>query len=170
VTVAAVVTALKRQISKKTGKEYARVVLEDFHGTAEALVFPESWARLNQVIVEDAALLLTGGYSARDRGEDRAPFVVETARPLDELRRSGSVGIALRWSAPRAPEPESVQRAAAVCAGHPGPAPVYIEWSDGNGEAIRLRARQLRVEPDDDVLQALRALLGSDRVRYVKVG
>src|SRR6266540_4038610 len=36
VTVVAVVTAVKRQISKKSGKEYARVVLEDFHGTAEA--------------------------------------------------------------------------------------------------------------------------------------
>jgi DNA polymerase-3 subunit alpha len=34
VSVAAVVTAVKRQISKKTGKEYARLVLEDFHGTA----------------------------------------------------------------------------------------------------------------------------------------
>ena len=170
VTVAAVVTALKRQISKKSGKEYARVVLEDFHGTAEALVFPESWARLNQVIVEDAALLLTGGYSARDRGEDRAPFVVETARPLAELRQSGSVGIALRWSAPRAPEAELLQRAAAVCAGHPGPAPVYIEWSDGNGEAVRLRARRLKVEPGEEVVHALRSLLGADAVRYVKVG
>ena len=40
--------AVKRQISKKTGKEYARMVLEDFHGTAEAIVFPERWARLNQ--------------------------------------------------------------------------------------------------------------------------
>ena len=29
--------------------------------------------------------------------------------------------------------------AAAVCTAHPGPAPVYIEWSDGNGEALRLR-------------------------------
>ena len=145
-------------------------MLEDFHGTAEAIVFPESWARLNQVITEDSALLLSGGYSARDQGEDRAPFVVEGARPLADLRRSGAVGIALRWSAPGAPAPELLRRAAAVCAAHPGPAPVYIEWSDGNGEAIRLRARQLRVEPDDDVLQALRALLGSDCVRYVKVG
>ena len=49
VTIGAVVTALKRQISKKTGKEYARLVLEDFHGTAEAIVFPEAWAKLNQV-------------------------------------------------------------------------------------------------------------------------
>ena len=170
VTVAVVVTAVKRQISKKSGKEYARIVLEDFHGTSEAIVFPESWARLNQVIVDDAALLLTGGYSMRDRGEDRAPFVVETARPLTELRRSGAVGIALRWAAPGAPEPDLLRSAVAVCAGRPGVAPVYIEWSDGNGEAVRLRARGLKVEPVEDVVQSLRSLLGADAVRYVKVG
>ena len=53
-------------------------MLEDFHGTAEAIVFPEAWAKLNQAILPDAALLLTGGYSDRDRGEDRAPFIVES--------------------------------------------------------------------------------------------
>ncbi|HTG49141.1 MAG TPA: hypothetical protein VL915_01540, partial [Gemmatimonadales bacterium] len=51
VTVAAVVTGVKRQIYKKTGKEYARLVLEDFHGTAEAIVFPDAWAKLNGTIV-----------------------------------------------------------------------------------------------------------------------
>ena len=170
VTVAVVVTAVKRQLSKKTGKEYARIILEDFHGTAEAIVFPESWARLNLVLVEDAAVLLTGGYSLRDRGEDRAPFVVETARPLGELRRSGAVGIVLRWSATGAPSGDVLRSAAALCAGHPGPAPVYIEWSDGNGEGARLRARRLRVEPGEDVVHALRDLLGADAVRFVKVG
>ena len=170
VAVAVVVTAVKRQISKKTGKEYARIVLEDFHGSAEAIVFPETWAKLNQVVVADGAVLLTGGYSARDRGEERAPFIVESARPLSEIRRSGLVGIALRWSAPKAPAREALQSVATVCAGHPGPAPVYIEWSDGNGEALRLRARRLKVEPGDDVVRALRSLLGADAVRYIKVG
>src|SRR2546423_765341 len=47
ITIAAVVTLLKRQISKKSGAEYARLTLEDFHGTAEALVFPEAWAELH---------------------------------------------------------------------------------------------------------------------------
>jgi DNA polymerase-3 subunit alpha len=169
VAVAVVVTAVKRQISKKSGKEYARIVLEDFHGTAEAIVFPESWARLNQTIVADAAVLLTGGYSTRDRGEDRVPFVVESARPLAELRRSGAMGIALTWSAAGAPEPALLRSAAAVCAGHPGPAPVYIEWSDG-GEAVRLRSKGMRVEPDAEIVHALRSLLGADAVRYVKVG
>ncbi len=170
VTVAAVVTAVKRQISKKTGKEYARLTLEDFHGTAEAIVFPDAWAKLSQTVVPDSALLLTGGYSPRDRGEDHAPFVVEGARALDELRTSGAVGLSLRWRAPSAPEPDTLKAAAALCSAHPGPVPVYIEWSDGNGEAVRLRSRRLKVAAGDDLMRALRDLLGSDAVHYVKAG
>jgi len=170
VSIAAVVTAVKRQISKKTGKEYARLVLEDFHGTAEAIVFPEAWARLNQVVLPDQALLLTGGYSTRDRGEDRAPFVVEAARPLEDLKSSGEVGLSLRWGAPTAPGADAVKAAAALCSAHPGPVPVYIEWSDGNGEAVRLRAKRMRVAAGDELVRALRDLLGSDAVHYVKAG
>jgi DNA polymerase-3 subunit alpha len=168
VSVGAVVTAVKRQISKKTGKEYARLVLEDFHGTAEAIVFPEAWSKLNQIIAPDSALLLTGGYSDRDRGEDQAPFIVETARPLDELRSSGALALSLRWRAPSAPEPQALKEVAALCSAYPGSTPLYIEWSDGNGEAVRLRSRRLRVAPEDELVRALQDLLGAGSVHYVK--
>ena len=170
VSVAAVVTAVKRQISKKTGKEYARLVLEDFHGTAEAIVFPEAWAKLNQIILPDSALLLTGGYSDRDRGDDQAPFIVEAARPLADLKSSGALALSLRWRAPSAPEPGAVKEVAAICSAHPGPTPLYIEWSDGNGEAVRLRSRRIRVAAEDDLVRALRDLLGPESVHYVKAG
>jgi DNA polymerase-3 subunit alpha len=169
-SVAAVVTSVKRQISKKTGKEYARLVLEDFHGTAEAIVFPEAWAKLNQTIVQDSALLLTGGYSDRDRGEDQAPFIVEVARPLEELKSSGAVALSLSWGAPSAPQPAALKEVAALCSAHPGPTPLYIEWSDGNGEAVRLRSRRIRVAAEDDLVRALRDLLGAESVHYVKAG
>jgi DNA polymerase-3 subunit alpha len=170
VSVAAVVTAVKRQISKKTGKEYARLVLEDFHGTAEAIVFPEAWAKLNQIIRPDSSLLLTGGFSDRDRGEDQAPFIVDSARPLEELKTSGALALSLRWRAPSAPEPQALKDVAALCSAYPGPTPLYIEWSDGNGEAVRLRSRRLRVAPEAELVRALRDLLGAESVRYVKAG
>ena len=174
VTIGAVVTTVKRQVSKKTGAEYARLVLEDFHGSAEAIVFPEAWARLNQVIHTDDALLLTGTYSARDRHEEQAPFIVEGVESLDRLRPRGAIGVALRWSPGDAPDPEVARAVAALCAAHPGPAPVLVEWGNGGsgggggGGAARLRSRTLRVDAADDLLVALRGLVGADRVHLVR--
>jgi DNA polymerase-3 subunit alpha len=168
VTIGAVVTAIKRQISKKTGKEYARLVLEDFHGTGEAIVFPEAWAQLNQLVAEDACLLLTGGYSQRDRGEDRAPFVIESVRPLAELRQSGAVAVLMRWPERTPPSAEDSRAIGAVCAEHAGSAAVYIEWTDEAGESVKLKSRRLRVTPSEDLVLALRTIVGADAVRLVK--
>src|SRR5256885_15928581 len=181
--IAAVVTVVKRQISKKSGAEYARLTVEDFHGTAEALVFPEAWAKLNEVIRPDGALLLSGGYSARDRDEEQAPFIVEAAQPLDDLKTAGAIAVALRWSPLTPPPPDASRAVAALCAAHPGPAPVLVEWDerdrngDGDhpglapgvsGHTARLRSRSLRVAVDDELLGALRDLLGPDRVHLVR--
>lgn len=174
VSVGVIVTVIKRQISKKTGAEYARLVLEDFHGTAEALVFPETWARLNRDVQPDSALLLTGGYSARDRNEEQAPFIVESVEPLEALLSRGALAVALQWTAAAPPDAATARAVAALCAAHPGPAPLLIEWSEGNGGGdngtARLRSRAFRVDAADDLLAALRELLGDSSVRLVRAG
>ena len=81
------------------------------------------------------------------------------------------MALSLRWRAPRRPEPgRACKQAAALCSAHPGPTPLYIEWSDGNGEAVRLRSRRVRVAAEEDLVRALRDLLGADSVHYVKAG
>jgi hypothetical protein len=78
------------------------------------------------------------------------------------------MALCLRWRLPASPGAQSAKAATVLCTAHPGPTPLYIEWSDGNGEAVRLRARRVRVQADEDLLRALRDLLGSDAVHYVK--
>ncbi|MGH7674812.1 MAG: hypothetical protein ACREMV_06015, partial [Gemmatimonadales bacterium] len=63
------------------------------------------------------------------------------------------------------------------CAAHPGPAPLLVEWNeagDGNGggapEPVRLRSRAFHVDAADDLLAALRGVLGSEQVRFVRAG
>jgi hypothetical protein len=115
-------------------------------------------------------MLLTGGYSARDQGEERAPFIVEGAEGLDTLRNRGQVGVALRWDSGAPPPTETLKAAVALCAAHPGPAPLYIEWSDGNGERSRMRSRSVRIAPDEELIRALRGVLDRAEVLYVKAG
>jgi len=175
VKIPAVVTAVKRQISKKSGAEYARLTLEDFHGAAEVIVFPEAWARLNSVIRVDGAYLFIGGYIPRDRGEEQAPFVVERAVSLDELKSKGAIGLEWRWSADSRPDAETASKVAELCLAHPGDSPVFIVWStengmseNGRGSKVRLRSRQFRVSPDEELLAELQGVVGAEAVGFVQ--
>jgi hypothetical protein len=94
--------------------------------------------------------------------------VVEGAQALDDLRKTGSVALTLRWKGPNGITADVIRSAAALCAAHPGAAPVYIEWTGPDGTLVRLRSRRHRIEPEDEVVSALRGLLGSDSVMFVK--
>ena len=166
--VAAVVTAVKRQIARRSGAEWARLVIEDFHGSAEVIVFPEAWARLAKLIVPDQAYLLAGGYSPRDRNEEEVRLVVEDAKPLAEMADAGCLALALSWGGDAA-TPDTARAVAALCRAHPGAAPLYLDWSEGDAGPVRFRSRTIRVAFDDDLLAALRDLLGDGAVNLVKV-
>ena len=176
VAVAAVVTVVKRQISKKSGAEYARLVARGFPRHRRGAGVPGG---LGTAQLRDPHRRRAAAHGQLQRPRSRrgaAPFIVEAARPLEELKASGQVGLALCWSAARPPDPEATRAAAALCAAHPGPAPVLVEWEGGNGGsdgrgaplAARLVSRSLRVEPDEELLGALRGIFGADGVHLVK--
>ena len=100
---------------------------------------------------------------------------METAQALDDLKATGAIGVALRWSPDAPPPPDATRAVAALCAAHPGPAPVLVEWEDehGNGGGsvpglTRLRSRSLHVDAADELVVALRALLGPEHVLLVR--
>src|SRR5688572_28996639 len=98
VSIGAVVTAIKKQVSKRTGAEFARLTVEDFSGSSEVLVFPEAWAALAHRVLTDVPMLVKGGYSRRDQGVDNPTFIVETVQRFEELRVSGQVAVSIELS------------------------------------------------------------------------
>ena len=168
ITLGVVVTAIKKQISKRSAAEFARLTVEDFSGSSEVLVFPEAWTLLGDRIRADVPLLLKGGYSKRDQGQDNPTFIVETVTPFAELRATGNVAVSLELP-PGGGLAADVLREIRECVEvHAGSAPLELRWSDGNGTQARLRSRSLRVAVTNAALNDLRALLGPERVRLVR--
>jgi DNA polymerase-3 subunit alpha len=165
---AVVVTAVKRQVSKRSGAEFARLTVEDFTGSAELLVFPEAWAVNADRIRTDVPMLITGGYSRRDQGAEAPTFIVESAQRMAELRTNGQVVVTLEIVKGANVTPEVMQDVRAVVEAHPGSAPLELRWSDGNGTRARLRSRTLRLSADGAALTELRALLGPERVKLLR--
>jgi DNA polymerase-3 subunit alpha len=171
-----VVTAIKRQISKRSGAEFARLVIEDFSGSAEVLVFPEAWTLLADRLRPDVPVLMRGSYSRRDQGAEAPTFIVESVTRFEELRVSGQVAVAIdlgtragNGNGERAPLTSRViSDVRAVAEAHPGTAPLEVSWSDTTGAKARLRSRSLAVSATGAALTELRALLGDERVRLVR--
>ena len=180
-TLGCVVSAIKRQVSKKSGNEFARITVEDFSGTAELLVFPEAWAALQDKIRPDVPLLIKGAYGRRDQGADNPTFIVDAVQRFEELRLAGQVAVELHLThgapaelAANTPVAELTPGVFAdvrtVLEGHPGTAPVEVRWSDEKGGTVRLRSRTMKVAASGAALGELRSLLGQDRVRLIRVG
>jgi DNA polymerase-3 subunit alpha len=172
ISLGVVVTGVKRQISKRSGAEFARLTVEDFSGSSEVLVFPESWGLLADRIRGDVPVLMKGGYSKRDQDADSPTFIVESVTPFAELRLNGQVSISIELQLGESLAPEAMQDVRAVvdahATAHAGAPPLELRWNDGNGTRARLRSRSLRLAATQAALTDLRALLGNDRVRLVR--
>ncbi|HSJ65422.1 MAG TPA: DNA polymerase III subunit alpha, partial [Gemmatimonadaceae bacterium] len=167
VALAVVVTAVKRQVSKRNGNEFARLTIEDFSGSTEVLVFPEAWAAIADRVRTDVPVLLKGGYSRRDQGAENPTFIVESLTPFAELRASGTITVQLELVEGSGVATGAMDDVRELLEAHPGAAPVELTWSDGNGTRARFRSRRHRVAVSAASLGALRALLGAERVRLV---
>jgi DNA polymerase-3 subunit alpha len=168
VTIAVVVTTVKKQISKKSGNEFARLTVEDFSGAGEVLVFPEAWAAIGDRVQADVPVLVKGGYSRRDQGVDNPTFIVEAITRLAELRTTGQLSVSLELVAGE-PLPAAVmQDIRAVVDAHPGSAPLELRWTGTDGSRAHLRSASLKLSPASAALLELRALLGPERVRLVR--
>jgi DNA polymerase-3 subunit alpha len=172
ISMGVVVTAIKRQISKRSGAEFARLTVEDFSGSSEVLVFPESWGLLADRVRSDVPVLMKGGYSKRDQDADSPTFIVESVTPFAELRLNGQVSIAIDMAMGDGMAPEVMGEVRAVidahATPHSGAPPLELRWNDGNGTRARLKSRSLRLAATQAALTDLRALLGEDRVRLVR--
>jgi DNA polymerase III subunit alpha len=174
ISLGVVVTAVKKQISKRSGAEFARLTVEDFSGSSEVLVFPEAWTMLGDRVKTDIPVLLKGSYSRRDQDVENPTFIVESLEPFIEKRLKGDVAVAIDLELGSNLLPEVMQDVRAVVETHSIAAgsspPLEVQWSDGNGGRARFRSRSLKMAASQAALSDLRALLGADRVRLVRGG
>jgi len=83
--VGGLVGAVQEGVSKKSGRKYAMVTLEDLTGSVQVLLMNENYDRYRPVIAENAPLLVTAEVNT---GEDRPKlFPQEVLRLTDAPRR-----------------------------------------------------------------------------------
>lgn len=163
-----VVTSVARQISK-SNKEWGKIIVEDFTGTATILCFGEKWQTYKDTIETDAVVLLAGRVSDRAGDEEEPPVFLEAVRMLDEVQESGELAIQIELSLESKAVEDDFAQARALLVEHPGPSPVWLQVGNDNGEpAPKLRSRTLKATPDSETVEGLQKLFGPGNVRLVR--
>ncbi|MEE8551075.1 MAG: DNA polymerase III subunit alpha, partial [Gemmatimonadota bacterium] len=164
-----VVTDIDRRVARRDGSEWARLVIEDYHGTASVLAFREAWRQHRELLELGVPVLLRGAVSGRERDEEDPPLYLDDVLPLTRVYESGRVAVCLDLGGQVEIGPQRLQEAIRVAQAHPGPIALHVIWANGGSQPSRLRSRAVSVMPDPELLAELRRVLGSERVRLVEV-
>jgi DNA polymerase-3 subunit alpha len=170
VELACVVTSMSVNVGRSSGKEYCRLTVEDFHGTAAAMVFGDVWRDVRGLFAEDVPVLIEGTVSGNSRDEENPPIFVDSVRLLEDVHRSGGVAVCIELREGDEAQPGEFRSVREVLETSPGEGNLYLRWrSEGNGgEPPMLASRSLRVTPSAGLLADLRTLLGSERVHLIR--
>ena len=147
----------------KKGARWAIFTIQDMTGVQELLAFPESFARLEQVLKPGNPLLLKVRVQVEEAG---TRLSLQEARRLDELpERAGANEFRVRLEMGSLSE-DLLDRLKAVFASAPGPCPVVFEMCTLDGSVAVLEAQQ-RVKSTPELAETVRQICGARSVAAV---
>ena len=154
---------VEKKFTKKEGKPFAVVFVEDMTDTLEVVVWNEVYVKVSEVLVPGGVVAIQGTLDRRDETlrataqrlkilQPDQPAAVATADPA--ARRQPNGAMTLRFSpAATAAELEQVHKILATC---PGPTDVRLLFERANGELLQLQpGESLRVDANAELKQKL---------------
>jgi DNA polymerase-3 subunit alpha len=159
------IAALQNGISKKNGKPYSMVTLEDLEGAVQVLCMNENYDRNRELLVQGKAIFVIGEVNT---GEDRPKIFPQEIMPLDEAPKRFTKQVHLRLHTAHL-TPESIDSIRALVAAHPGKCPLLLCFIRPSGEVIFLETHEhFGVTPSRELQQDVDRLFGEETY-YVKV-
>jgi DNA polymerase-3 subunit alpha len=151
-----------RQLKTRRGDRMAVCSLEDDLAKVEAVVFPETFARFGDLVVDDALLLARGKY---ERDDETSRLVVSELTPLDLVQERSVREVVIHLNG-RGLARNQMRRLAGVLERHPGDRRVSFVVDVAGGERpLRVRAATARrIKPSEHFVRDVEALCGAGSV------
>ncbi len=157
VTVAGIITGL-RLIKTRKGDRMASFLLEDLEGSAEALVFPETYKKAAGRLADDLVVLVKGKPELLDEGKAR--LLVSEVLPLEQAKLAEARYVTIRVSVSTW-DRSMGERLRDILGSHRGECPVTLELVRPGAFAVALAPSSYYcVRPDAVLRDEVEALLG----------
>ena len=162
ITIAALIVANRPMRSKK-GARWAIFTIQDMTGIQELLAFPESFARLEQMLKPGQPLLMKARVQVEEAG---TRLSLQEARLLQDIAdRPASSEFRVRLDLRKLDE-QAMERLTELLEASTGNCPVVFELCRPDGSVAVMRAQQ-RVKPSTELMEAIRQVCGDHAVPTV---
>ena len=159
------IAAVQNGVSKKNGKPYAMVTLEDLEGSVQVLCFNENYDKYRELLVPGKAILVIGEVNV---GDDKPKLFPQEIMPLEDAPGRFTKQVHLRLHTAHL-KPEHLESVQELVAAHPGKCPLFLCFVRPTGEVIFIEAHEkFAVAPSRALQQAADDRFGEETY-YVKV-
>jgi len=153
------IAAVQSGFSKKSGKPYAMVTLEDLEGSVQILCMNENYDKYQSLLVANKAILVIGEVNT---GEDRPKIFPQEIMPLEDAPRKYTKQVYLKLQMAHL-HPENIESIRELVAAHPGRCPLFLCFSKPTGEKIYVETHERYfVAPSREFQQAVDERFGED--------
>jgi DNA polymerase-3 subunit alpha len=151
-----------RPMRSRKGARWAIFTLQDMTGVQELLTFPESFARLENILKPGTPLLLKVKVQIEEAG---TRLSLQEARRFQDLAQRSAAEFRVRVDLQTLSE-DAVARLEALFANTPGPSVVIFELRSPDGTVAMLQSQQrVRVQPE--LVEAVRQICGQQAIQMV---
>ncbi|HPU56365.1 MAG TPA: DNA polymerase III subunit alpha, partial [Verrucomicrobiota bacterium] len=159
------VAAIQEGVSKKSGKPYALVTLEDLHGSVQLLCLNENYDRYRDLLAINKPILVIGEVNT---GDEKPKIFPQEILPLEDAPRRYTRQVHLRLHTARL-TPEQIEALHEITAAHPGKCPLFLCFKRPEGEIVFVETHErYYVSPSRELQQAIDERFGPNTY-YAKV-
>jgi len=159
------IAAVQNGMSKKSGKPYSIITLEDLEGSVQVLCMNENYDKYRELLVTNKAILVIGEVN---NGEDKPKIFPQEIMPLEDAPKKYTKQVHLRLHTAHL-KPDDIEAVRELVAAHPGKCPLFLCFMRPTGEVIFLQPHErFGVLPSLALQQAADARFGEETY-YVKV-
>ncbi|HEX9021990.1 MAG TPA: DNA polymerase III subunit alpha [Nitrospirota bacterium] len=160
VTICGIIAGLKPKITKRNEK-MAILNLEDLVGSVEVIVFPDLYKTAQQILLTDTPLLVAGQLDKSEQGNKIKAVRVHL---LSEVKKKGAARLDIRLNATGLTQ-DDLLKIKDILLRHQGAIPVYLRLQNPTRkESLISVGREIRVNPDDQLISEIESVLGAGAV------
>ncbi len=157
--VGGMVAAVQNGFSKKSGKPYAMVTLEDLEGTVQVLCFNENFDKYRELLVVNKPLLVIGEVN---NGEDKPKIFPQEIMPLEDAPRRFTKQVHLRLQTAHL-KVEDLTSVRDLVTAHAGKCPLFLCFMQPTGGRVFIETNdKYGVAPSLELQKEADRLFGSD--------